>query len=262
MLLKDTVSDFNQEILPEGWQMQVSHDAETPILRAGIEYLGARQDLLLAMCLNNGYYNRENIYRMLKFALAFSDRVQIFATDGPAKHNYEALGKAKEKIPAITRLARNRLHNQCGDALERINATLPPEKQRSITFMEWEEIYKDPKYQESYRALKDLYVQGGEFHKDINDTSERVLLNRIAIEKEVEAVLSIGIEYVIEELAFILAYRSLDATSKPIGDHGNNGFSYFYYEPWPVFEKLVNGDYDGKLKDGIGFVIAKIQELS
>ena len=258
MKLEDKIKDFNKSILPEKWQMKVSFNADTQILKNGLEYLDNQTDLLLAMCLNNGYYNRENIYRMLKFALNFSNRVQIFTTDGPAKHNYEALGKEKNKIPTITRLARNRLRNQCNDALHRINAG---GHQYSITFMEWEYIYNDQAYIDSYKALKDIYTTNFEFHKDINDTSKRVLLNRIGIEKEVESVLSIGIEYVIEELALILAYRSVGTSSKPVGDHGVKGFSYFYYESWPVFEKLVNGDYNGKLKEGIGFVIAKIERL-
>ena len=261
MKLKEKVEAFNKKIQPEGWQMDMSFNADTQTLINGLKYLEINSDLLLAMCLNNGYYNRENIYRMLKFALAFSNRVQIFTTDGPAKHNYLALGKEKDKIPAVTRLARNRLRNQCNEGLQKINAELPENEQRIITFMEWEDIYEDPAYVHSYKELKDLYVTNSEFRKDINDTSEKVLLNRMGIEKEVEAVLSIGIEYVIEELAFISAYSKLGPTTKPISDHGAKGFSYFYYESWSLFEKLVNGEYDQQLKEGIGFVIAKIKEL-
>lgn len=261
MKLEEKIIGFNKEIQPEGWQMEVSFNADTPVLTNGLKYLSDNSDLLLAMCLNNGYYNRENIYRMLKFALSFSNCVQIFITDGPAKHNYLALGKEKDKIPAVTRLARNRLRNQCNEGLRRINVELPESERRAVTFMEWEDIYKDQTYQDSYKALKDLYAANSEFKKDIDDSSEKVLLNRIGIEKEVEAVLSIGIEYVVEELAFILAYSKLEAATKPVSDHGNQGFSYFYYENWPVFEKLANGIYDQKPKDGIGFVIAKIQEI-
>ncbi len=241
--------------------MEVEFNPGTPVLETGLEYLDTQTDLLLAMCLNNGYYNRENIYRMIKFALNFSDRVQIFTTDGPAKHNYRALGKEQSKIPATTRLARNRLHNQCLDGLQRVNVELPQDKQRTVTFLEWDDIYKDEAYIESYKALKKLYESNPTFHSDINETSERVLMNRIGIEREVEAVLSIGIEYVIEELAFILAYRTLSTSTKPVPDHGSNGFSYFYYEHWPVFEKLVNGTYENKPGEGIGFIIAKIEAL-
>ncbi|MES2225770.1 MAG: tRNA-dependent cyclodipeptide synthase [Patescibacteria group bacterium] len=255
------IDRFNQQVCSEGWRMAVDQNADAVPSRLGLKYLYAGKDVLLAMCLNNGYYHRENIYRMLRFALTFSNRMQIFTTDGPAKHNYEALGKVKSKIPAITRLARNRLRNQCMDALGRINAELPQDEQRSITFMEWEHIYADQAYVDSYKYLKDLYSMSTEFRTDINDTSEQVLLNRIGIEKEVKAVLSIGIEYVIEELAFILAYRSLGPASKPIRDHGHEGFSYLYYEPWPVFEKLIRGEYDGMAKEGIGFVVAKIEEI-
>jgi tRNA-dependent cyclodipeptide synthase len=252
---------FNREAFSNGWQIQIQLADDTQILRRGVAYLRAGLDILLPLCLNNGYYNRENIYRMLKFTTQFSKDVHVFATDGPAKHNYRALGKAEGKISTITRLARNRLRNLCAQALRRINANLPEDQHHKIMFLEWNDIYHDPVYVDSYRTLKELYTQSTEFKKDADSSSKRVLLSRIGLESEVTAKLSIGIEYIIEELAFILAYRSLSLKSKRAANYSNSRFSYLYYEPWPIFEKLVNGDYDNKPKQGIGFVIAKIHTV-
>ena len=258
MNLYNQLESFNSHIQQEGWRMDVRMEANSTILKNGLKYMEDNQDLLLAICLNNGYYKRENIYRMLKFALNLSKRVQIFTTDGPAKHNYLALGKSEVEAIRETRLNKNRLQNLCAIGLERINATLPENARYTLTYMKWEDIYIDKAYLDSYAQIKELYANSAEFKKDIQETSRQVLLNRIGIQSQVESVLSVGIEYIFEELAFILSYSSLGAGTKPISDHGKNGFNYIYYESWPVFEKLVNGEYDNQPKEEIGFVIAKI----
>lgn len=261
MNLNNQLKSFNSQIQQEGWRMDVRLEADSAILKNGLEYLEDNRDLLLAICLNNGYYKRENIYRMLKFALNFSKRVQIFTTDGPAKHNYLALGKSEVEAIRETRLNKNRLQNLCAIGLERINANLPENARYTVTYMKWEDIYKDKAYLDSYALIRKLYANNAHFKNDIEETSRQVLLNRIGIESQVESVLSVGIEYIFEELAFILAYSSLGAGTKPISDHGTNGFNYIYYESWPVFEKLVNGEYDNQPREKIGFAIAKIDDV-
>lgn len=262
MNLDNQLKSFNSQVQQEGWRMDVRLEVDGTILKNGLEYLEDNQDLLLAICLNNGYYKRENIYRMLKFVLNISRRVQIFTTDGPAKHNYLALGKSEVEAIRETRLNKNRLQNLCTIALERINATLQENTRYSLTYMKWEDIYKDKAYLDSYAQIKKLYANSAQFKNDIEETSRQVLLNRIGIQSQVESVLSVGIEYIFEELAFILAYSSLGAQTKPISDHGAKGFNYIYYESWPVFEKLVNGEYDNQPKEKIGFVIAKIEDIN
>src|SRR3989344_6419360 len=125
MSIETQLESFNSQVQQEGWRMDVQLEANSPILKNGLRFLEDNQDLLLAICLNNGYYKRENIHRMLKFALNISKRVTIFTTDGPAKHNYLALGKSETEAIRETRLNKNRLQNLCAIALERINATLP-----------------------------------------------------------------------------------------------------------------------------------------
>ena len=262
MSIETQLKSFNSQVQQEGWRMDVRLEADSTILKNGLRYFENNQDLLLAICLNNGYYKRENIYQMLKFALNFSKRVTIFTTDGPAKHNYLALGKSETEAIRETRLNKNRLQNLCAIALERINATLPEDARHTLTYIKWADIYQDKAYLDSYAQIKKLYGSSEEFKNDIEETSRQVLLNRIGIKSQVETVLPVGIEYIFEELAFILSYASLGSQTKPISDHGVNGFSYIYYESWPVFEKLVNGEYDNQPKEKIGFVIAKIENLN
>ena len=136
--------------MEENWQADAVLDVlNEPILHKGLDLLAAKGDLLLAICLNNGYYNAENTYRMLRFANAFSSRIQIFFTDGPAKHNYRAMGKTEAEIMRKCRLHRNRLRNHCERALERIGATESQVAQ--FAYMDWVSIYGDLAYQQYMR---------------------------------------------------------------------------------------------------------------
>ncbi len=249
------VQSFNALIAQEGWQAFVETNATSPIFKRGLEFLANREDLLLAICLNNGYYNRESIYRMLRFSLAFSKRVQVFFTDGPAKHNYRAKGMDEYEIVRECRLQRNRLRNHCVRALERINMG---KEAYAVTFVEWGSIYADSQYQGSYNYLKTLYTDNSAFQIDIDSATRKVLENRIGQTMDIESKISIAIEYVLEELAFILSYSKLNSSSKPIANHGANGFNYIYYEPWFVFENLVNGLYDNRVHPEIGFALVKV----
>jgi tRNA-dependent cyclodipeptide synthase len=260
--LREEVANFNTEAKEkEGWKMSVQTEAPTPVLKKGLENLETKQDILLALCLNNGYYNRENVYRMLKFALAFSNKVQVFTTDGPAKHNYRAFGKPEVEVVRKTRLARNALRNMTSAALKRINDELPANSQKSIGFLEWDGIYADPSYQAAVKELKELYEANDQFKSDVNEITRKVLLGGTGINADTEAVLAEGIQYVLEEVAMLFAYQHLSGDAKLTSEHGANGFNYIYYESWPVFERLMNGEYGTTPQEDIGLVIAKIEEV-
>src|SRR5262249_41151820 len=80
---------FNLEIQPEGWEAGIASSRCTELVfQRGERLLLSRAPILLPICLNNGFYSRENIYRLLRFVTYFSNEVTVFFTDGPAKHNY------------------------------------------------------------------------------------------------------------------------------------------------------------------------------
>ncbi|MDB5260545.1 MAG: uncharacterized protein JWN37_776 [Candidatus Nomurabacteria bacterium] len=258
MDLKNEIAGLNKRVENHNWQaVVILNDEGLPIRKRGVEFLNRKQDLLLAICLNNGYYNRENIYRMLRFSLNFSNRVSVFFTDGPAKHNFRAKGYSEDKVLREARLDRNRLRNHCLAALERIKIE-EPENKSKVIFLDWVDIYKDETYLKEYECLMTLYEENLEFHKDINTTTAKVLKNRLQEGEDINSKVPIAIKYVIEEMAFILAYPNLSETTKQNTNHGANGFSYTYYEPWPVFENLVEGKYDGIVREKIGFILVKI----
>jgi tRNA-dependent cyclodipeptide synthase len=55
-----------------------------------------------------------------------------------------------------------------------------------------------------------------------------------------------GVYYLLKELAFIISSKELFET---------DNVAVIYHRTWPVYEKFVNGDYDGQPKEGLGLAI-------
>lgn len=55
-----------------------------------------------------------------------------------------------------------------------------------------------------------------------------------------------GVYYLLKELAFIISSKEMFRT---------NQIAVIYHRSWPVYEKFVNGDYDGEPKRGLGLAI-------
>ena len=55
-----------------------------------------------------------------------------------------------------------------------------------------------------------------------------------------------GVYYLLKELAFIISSKEMFRTES---------VAVIYHRSWPVYEKFVNGDYDGKPKEGLGLAI-------
>ena len=54
--------------------------------------------------------------------------------------------------------------------------------------------------------------------------------------------------YLLKELAFIISSKEIFRT---------DSVAVIYHRSWPVYEKFVNGDYDGEPKKGLGLAILK-----
>ena len=55
-----------------------------------------------------------------------------------------------------------------------------------------------------------------------------------------------GVFYLLKELAFIISSKEI---------FGTNKIAVIYHRSWPVYEKFVNGEYDGEAKKGLGLAI-------
>ena len=241
-----------------------------PVFRRGAEMLALRERMLIPICLNNGYYTREKVFQLLLFASRASRQVSIFFTDGPARHNYLAIGKTAKEAERECRRHLNRLRNHCVAAVDKINIDRQTAAVFEVYFNDWNSIYGDSFYQLESRRLLRLYQRDDRFRSDVRRTTQEVLKKKVAVpadsfqsnELELESVVDRAIHYSLEELAFLLTYSKrldhLEALKAPYNQMRNGtraSFVYVYNQRWPVFENLVDGAYDGNEHREIGFHI-------
>lgn len=233
----------------QGWRASLDSDVpDAAIFRTGLRVLCDRGPVLLAICLNNGYYKRSRIRRLIQATVALSPRVTIFFTDGPAKHNYLALGRSAQYATNQTRKQRNQLMNSCLEAITVIRETNP---EVNVGFINWADIYSHMSYKSTYVYLMRLYEQCKRFYDEVRQSTRDVLMRDRRGEDE-EAIVDVGVQYSIEELAFLLAYEHMVGEARGLA---SEEFVYLYYLRWEILENLVNGAYDGVVRSSVGFAV-------
>lgn len=97
MGLKNKIDLFNTQVQSEGWRIDVDYNVNSMIFKNGFEYLNGNEDFLLALCLNNGYYKRENIYRMLNLLLIFLRECRYLLRMAPLNSTISRKGNQRRK---------------------------------------------------------------------------------------------------------------------------------------------------------------------
>jgi len=218
--------------------------------------------MLVPICLNNGYYTREQIRVLLEFAASATPQVSVFFTDGPAVHNYLACGETPAGARRECRRHANRLRNHFAAAMQSLNASRHESDGRNIELLEWDHIYESEAYRRCFEYLLTLYHRNDTFRRDTCETTRQVLERKLDTQRlqrlkqiDVQQALKTAVHYSIEELAFLLAFQTDTLFSRmPCASRPSSGrYLYVYYQRWPVFEKLVDGYYDGEERGDIGF---------
>jgi tRNA-dependent cyclodipeptide synthase len=243
-------------------------DGVGPLFVRGNRMIIRRERMLLPICLNNGYYTREQVFKLLLFASQNSKQVSVFFTDGPARHNYRAIGKTEEEARRECHRHLNRLRNHCHAAIAKINAGNEISEHFLVTFIDWKSIYTSCLFQNEYHRLLTLYQQNECFREDVRRTTHEVLRKKVAVplhelclqQFRMNSIVDIAVHYSLEELAFLMTYakygdfgaftsaeKSDEAPLKP--------FVYVYYQRWHVFERLAEGFYDRITHPEIGFYL-------
>jgi tRNA-dependent cyclodipeptide synthase len=183
--------------------------------------------------------------QLVSKAVAEYPEVGIFIPDVPAISTYIALGYPEN------RARRDKAIPQGNALRNKVLRTIETQKISStkIRIFDWagEGIEQNPAYQQSFRYIQDLYAVSSDFKKDADAATAEVLkdhsLSKIPMtQKEIE----IGVHYLLSELAFMLFLPNYISREKA---------GYGYHKPWPVFERLIAGDYDGKKWENISFVL-------
>jgi len=202
--------------------------------------------LITGMSPGNGYFKQEVIDKLLVYCTENYSKVEICIPDIPAISTYMALGYSENKARTkAIRLQGNNYRNRINNVLVDRNLS-----QDNIKIWNWDKdgIEKNSIYAESFEYIKDLYESNFDFRKDINMATEEVLVNNQFKKKELsEDDIVMGTHYILSEFAFITFI------SKTIKEY--NHFIFGYHRPWPVWEKFIAGEYDGKRKDNLEFLL-------
>lgn len=206
------------------------------VFENGYKVLNEKGLVIIWMSVGNSYFDKEKIEEILGYAINSFSEVKILIPYEPAIYTYLALGYDKVKASSKARLGSNRLKNHTKRVVS---------ENKNIEIVNWAEVEKNKLYQESLKFITELYNTNKEFQKDANETTQKILANKNGDNVSGDNI-EVGVEYLLEELAFVLASPDFFQVERTV---------YQYHRPWPIYEKLVNGLYDHQPKQNIGFLL-------
>jgi tRNA-dependent cyclodipeptide synthase len=252
--LINRVKSFNEGIKQEHWAIEIGTPPKSNLaIKNGVEMLHARAPMLLPICLNNGYYTRRRIRHLITFASHFAPQVTIFFTDGRSVHNYLAWGSSREEAIRKARKQKKRLQNACIEAIDSVRSS----GAFNVSFIDWADIYQRCAYKTQYASLQILFNTNNKFRADVSYETEHVLRTHTRVS---DAALTIATRYPLEELAFLLSYKTMAGEFTGVAS-ADTHFVYIYHQHWPLLENVVNGKYDPLTRTAFGFAIVNIVDI-
>lgn len=223
-------------------------DVSSHCFEVGRRILAAGGAALVGISLGNSYFSERNIAAMFEALVAHTGLVHVFVTDAIAHHTFQALGLEEADAKKKARLDGNNRRNR----LERgLQAPIFSAGRASISQVDWNhEVLRNFAYAASYRSLKRLYMENSTFQHEIREVTRTVVLGHLnrtgGSAENVEKQVSLGVHFLLKELAFIDAAPEILGLEKVV---------YVYHRCWPILEKLLNGEFDGRPRSGVGFAI-------
>lgn len=198
---------------------------------------------VVGMSPGNSYFKEDVVEKTILRALDEFDSVGIFIPDIPAIATYLALGYPENRARRDKAIPQgNALRNKALKAIEKNRI----DKNR-IRIFGWKEenIEINAEYQKWLGYVEDLYNTNADFRKDSDAATAEVLTDHDLKKMEIgQEQIRIGVRYLHSELAFMLflpEYLKQDMVM------------YTYHRPWPVWQNLIAGKYDGKIHSSVGF---------
>ena len=105
-----------------------------------------------------------------------------------------------------------------------------------FSFPDWDAIVRLSEYKKSYQEIRQLYEGNKTFKNDARTITRKVLLVKFKDVKDIERAVDEAVLYLLEELAFVFTLPMIC----------NEKVTYLYHQPWPIYEKIISGKYDGK----------------
>lgn len=199
---------------------------------------------IVGMSPGNSYFKQEIIEKLLRFAVSKFSKVRILIADKPAEHTYEAIGYPKNKAQRKARLGSNRFENCSKRSISKIKEE---NYLVDVDLIDWEaEVSLNKYFLKEYSKIKEMYEKNMIFRYDIRETTRGVLVGKLKEGLNIEEAIDEGVYYLLKELAFLCVSSKIFDVKK---------VTYIYHNNWKVFENLIEGKYDNKVRKDLGFFL-------
>lgn len=222
--------------------MEIQKNLIGTVFKTGYNVFNEKGCVIVGLSQGNSYFKVDLINNLLNFCKNNFSFVHIMNADKPSIYTYLALGYSLEKSVKKANKNGNLLKNHC------TNFILKSLSSKFNLFNWGFEIESNKIYRDELNRLKNLFEFNLEFKTDVRNTTKSVLENKILDVSKLDLGISIGVNYLLCELAFLSVSCDLFGIDK---------IAYIYHNRWEVFENFVNGVYDGKINKHIGFIIVR-----
>lgn len=203
-----------------------------------------KKDLaLIWMSVGNSYFSEEKVQKLIEFSERNFEKIIVMSPNIPAEHTFRALGYKENEAKKRARDDSNLLINRAKRKIE-----LLKDKDK-FEIWEWKrDVSANEFYKDKYKEIYKLYKTNMEFKIDARNTTKKVLESKYRKPENIEDAIDEAVFYLIEELAFVIS----------LPERYNKNIVYLYHSKWPIFEKLINGDYDNKKRERLSFRLTEI----
>jgi cyclo(L-tyrosyl-L-tyrosyl) synthase len=199
------------------------------------------------MSAGNSYFKEEVIMKTLELVSKKFSKIVIMAPDEPAEHTFKALGLYENNFKRKARLNANLLQNRAKRVVEKL---VKNRINNDFKIVEWiDEIIPNKDYQTQLKLVNDLYEHNPLFRKDARDTTKAVIINKISKDVNIEKAIDEAVNYLLEELAFVIASPKIYGTVK---------MTYVYHHNWLIYENLISGKYDSQKRPELAFMLIEV----
>lgn len=224
------------------------------VFQTGQDVMANNGVVLFGMSPGNPYFKSRVIEDYVQYLGKENRRIIVVVPQQPAEHTYRALGSKD----AVKRAKKNtsQLKSHCRRAIEKVSKT--DEVAGEFYMLDWtREVDTNEAYIAALDFVITFYNSNSDFRIDVARSTAKVLGKDSASSEDSESEYSDseleedervqeGVYYLLKELAFIISSKEMFRT---------DNVAVIYHRTWPVYEKFVNGDYDGQPKEGLGLAI-------
>lgn len=223
--------------------MKIQRDLEGFAYETGYKILRDRGTALVPICPGNGHFNARTIDELISITTKKFSDVRIFIPDKPTEHTYRAMGYNEVKSQRKARLQGNNLRNNARRSIKNIqgqNGNTVPQ------ILNWTgDIDSRGEYHSELSNMYQLYDTNESFNKTVKSETKRVIENRLTKKMKISSCIKEGVEYVLEELAWLTASPTILEVQK---------VAYVYHNQW-FLDDFIDGKFDQIKLDNLGYVI-------